>query len=280
MKNKLFGFGLILLVLATNACQKDVSITPVPERYQKLEKVATLGGLKQMLHHASGAIGITNLKPFGPESLLSGGGPSEVFASFSAEEGRATFGALMIQNTILTPSTYDYYQSGAEERATIQGYFGATQSVKLLDVEGASEAAILVEDIYLPKELFVHDPIERGRDYLAKTSTIHWNPDPHNTNGVFILIDFLPEGEENAGRFNSDFVSHRKLIYTEDDGEYQLQVTDFNKIPDGAYVSLLVGRGDYVETTGSNGRTYLVYSLTGATAWFQVMGNDALDGAQ
>ena len=257
----LFFFSILLF-----SCEKEAVLNVVPQKFQKLEKVASMHGLKQMLNNASGSIGIKNMKSFGLES----GGPSEVYASFFDANGRETFGALKIQDVSISPSEYDYYFSDPADRYTIQGYFGDIQPVKLYAAEGSSEEYVLNESIYLPQELYVQEPIQRGIDRISQTTTITWNPDPQNVNGVFILIDFLPGDAQNEGRFVTDFASHRKFIYTEDDGAYQLQTTDFNKVPSGAHVTFIVGRGDYVETIGSNDKSYIIYSFTGAIGMFVV----------
>ena len=264
-------FALILFISVYSvSCKKEKIFEAVAPQFRKLEKVTSMIGLKQMLNNASGSVGITNLKPFGPEQFLSGGGPSEVYADFFDSEGRVTFGALEVQGITITPSAFDYYKSDPSDRPTIQSYFGDVQPIRLYAFEEADEDLLFEQSIYLPKELFVYPPMQRGTYRITQTTTLRWNPDPQNVNGIFILIDFLPDGEENSGKYTTSFVSHRKLIYTEDDGAYQLQASDFNKIPSGAYVSFIVGRGDYVETIGSNDKSYILYSFTGAVADFFV----------
>ncbi len=272
MKNTYLSSLFCCCFLFFLSCQKESALGVVPEKFHKIEKVATMGGLNQMLNNASGVLKISNLKPFGPSKLLSGGGPSEIYASFSAETStsRETFGAIELQDLVINPGAYDYYKSDSEDRAIVQSYFGKMQTVKVYASKGATDKLLLHESIYLPKELFVSSPIERERNRITPSTSLQWNSDTQNSNGIFILIDFVPDNEENSGKYNLSFASHRKLIYTEDDGIHQFQLDDFNQIPSGAYVSFFIGRGDYLEAVGSNDKSYILYSLTGAVADFFV----------
>ena len=199
------------IVVNLVSCKKEKFFESVAPEFRKLEKVASVVGLKQMLNNASGSVGITNLKPFGPEQFLSGGGPSEIIGQFFDSEGnKITYGTLEVQGFNLNAGVFGYYYSTSADRFIIQDYFGNTQPVRLYASE-SNENLLFEQSIYLPHELFVHQPIERGTYRITQNTTLRWNPDPQNVNGIFILIDFLPDGERKQRKVHHLFCLPSKI---------------------------------------------------------------------
>ncbi|MEO1410081.1 MAG: hypothetical protein AAFW73_09360 [Bacteroidota bacterium] len=259
-------------IISLISCQQIDPIEDlIPKKFEKISQLAALNGLGPVLHEAVGTIAVTDLKSFGSEALWGGDAATGISGSFYDATGRVLHGPIVMGDIVVHPDIdIQYYSSQGEHRKTVQNYMGFNQIISLFPINGG-EVPLVEESIYLPRQLYVHDPFVRGGEGRISTgSTINWNADPNNHNGVFILLDYLPADEENAGLPSVDYLAHQKLLYTEDSGIYRFKPSDFQKIPDGGYTNILIGRGDYVFATGTDQETYIVYSFSGATTSFYI----------
>jgi hypothetical protein len=160
----------------------------------------------------------------------------------------------------------NYFNIGSSK--SLYALFGQKVNVTLNKSSFLREGSEFSTNIDLPIPVQVLSPIAVANSpeitTISKTQKINWVANTSSKRPINIIIDYT-----NQHPFNKsfqDFPKFKKLIETEDNGEYQLKPSDFEGIPTGACIQILVGRGDYVIPTNGAGQNYLIttYSLNRA----------------
>lgn len=254
---KIFSLQYMLLLalpLFVVACQKE-NIIQTP---RGLSHIAPLWGGSNT--PADGAVRIGGFEAL--QTVPSGA--HDISARFWDDQNKTIFhGDLMLDSLVLSPNSDGSYQSNEFQFDEVKSLYGKTVDIQLNGKAG-DPAVILQQSLYIPKDLVMSSPLKQSAtQVLARNTPVLWNPDPQNTKGVYILIEFDPEAEENAA-VNSTLQRYTyKLIQTDDDGVFTLSPDDFSNIPAGAIVDLWVGRGNYLIADGVSGvDKYKLYSYT------------------
>lgn len=245
---------LLALPLFVAACQKE-NITQTTKGLPRLEEAwgayntpvdgaVRIGGFKAMQTVPSGA--------------------HDIRARFWNDQNKTTFlGDLTLDSLVLSPNTEGVYQSNEFQFDEVKSLYGKTVNIQVNDNSG-NRTVVLQRGLYVPQDLVVSSPLKQSSSQVLQRNTpVLWNPDPQNTKGVYILIEFDPEAEENAAFNNGVRRYEYNLIQTEDDGVFTLSPDDFSNIPAGAIVDLWVGRGNYLIADGISGiDKYKLYSYS------------------
>lgn len=120
-------------------------------------------------------------------------------------------------------------------------------------------------EIYVPREVIITSPTyadDIESNTIAPGSVFTWEIDPDNTKGMVIMVEYRPEAIGNK-----DFVERgytdliRRAVVVDDNGEYALNETLFEDIPDGASVDLFIIRANYlIDETEEGGYSYTVWA--------------------
>ena len=143
---------------------------------------------------------------------------------------------------------------------TIEEMFGGNVQFDL-SVFGNSTKSDIGDicELYAPEIIRIEFPYIDSEDDLNplcyyKNFVVRWNKDDQNVNGVIIIVKWngmMAFGED----YPSSYVQH--ILHVNDSGETMLEESMFNEIPDAAFCSLYVLRGD-VENIGVSDETYRV----------------------
>lgn len=112
----------------------------------------------------------------------------------------------------------------------------------------------------------IYNPFSFNLNGGPRNTALSWNAD--NNNGkVYILILFQPNRAINENF--AAWGSVERYIETDDDGFYQLTSSDFNGVPPGGNVDVLVARGRTAiiggQTNGQSGISVQAYSSSTVT---------------
>ncbi len=256
MKNT-FIFSILLLTIFASCRKEDT--TDVVEGLPNMKDFLGLANAKK-----NGAINLSSQKTF--DIYSNSGQRDHVFVNgkfWNDDLVTQNYGALSIDSFILAPGSDGKYQSDFSNVADLKRSFGKTVTFQV-DKGDTERTVVLQSGFYVPADLIVSSPIKTAQNQVLQQSTlITWNQDAQNTKGVYILIEFDPEEEENAA-FNNGIRTYRyNLIQTDDDGSFALSPNDFSDMPAGATISLWIGRSNYEIIDGADGINQ--YAITAYT---------------
>lgn len=211
----------------------------------------------------NGAIQITSQKPMAIEAQSGHSNLWQVRGKFW-DDNSATiqYGLLSLDNFVLSPESSGIYQSESMlNNPGIGPLFGKTVMFQV-DRGDIDRTVVLQSGLYVPADLTLTSPVKTtSGQVLPKNTVLAWNADTNNTKGIYVLIEFDPEDQDNAA-FN-DGIRHYQynVIQADDDGSYALSNADFDGMPAGAKIMLWVGRGNYALIDGADGiNQYALYS--------------------
>ena len=121
----------------------------------------------------------------------------------------------------------------------------------------------LVKEVYVPETMRIAFPQYDSKNHRAplcydKDFVIRWNADSKNENGVLVIVRW--NGSVLFGEdFASSYVTHTRCF--PDNGSAKLDNSMFEGIPDTAYCTLLVLRGD-VENIDVDESDYQLFAET------------------
>jgi hypothetical protein len=241
-------FISVLLLTAFASCKKEDS-TDVVKGLPNMGDFLGLTNAKK-----NGGINLSSQKAFDISSNTGQRGLVLVNGKFWNDNlVTQNYGVLSIDSFTLVPGSDGRYQSDFSNKADLKGLFGKTVTFQV-DKGDAERTVVLQSGFYVPVDIIVSSPIKTAQNQVLQQSTlITWNQDAQNTKGVYILIEFDPEDEENAA-FNNGIRTYRyNLIQTDDDGAFALSPNDFSDMPAGATISLWIGRSNYEMIDGADG---------------------------
>jgi hypothetical protein len=184
----------------------------------------------------NGAIGLTSQKTFDAVSLSGQKNLWQVRGKFWGNDNKSLhYGNVSLDDFVLMPAPSGIYQSEAMlNNPELKPLFGKTVLFSL-DNGDAERTVVFQSGLYVPADITVSSPVKTMTNQELPTSTvITWNADANNDKGIYILIEFDPEDEDN-GAFNNGNRTYRyNLIQTEDDGSFTLSANDFSNMPIGA----------------------------------------------
>lgn len=249
----------ILTLIAFSSCRKEDTIKITNGLPRMEEALVVLNGDK------NGAIRISAQKTFDMQSVSGQKNLWEVWGKFWGDDNvTQKYGALSIDSFVLAPETSGVYQSKAMlNNPDLGPLFGKT--VGFLVNKGDTERTVVLQSsLYVPADITVSAPVKTvANQVLPLNTTIMWNPDANNAKGIYILIEFDPEDDDNTAFNNGNRTYQYNLIQTDDDGVFTLSANDFSDMPAGAKIMLWVGRGNYNIIDGADGiNKYSLYSYT------------------
>jgi hypothetical protein len=106
----------------------------------------------------------------------------------------------------------------------------------------ASDDTVFNDTLYVPKRMYVdyYDSIVDPGD------TIYWNSDGSNNIGVGVVVYFSSEHSNEMGGKPSTAAAQMNYDLITDNGYYVIPTSILDGIPDSVYVSIHMGRGNWV----------------------------------
>ncbi len=247
-KSTIYTFFILLIGLNYSCSKAEVEAT------DNLELSGLLDYIKLGSLHANraGNVGIFDAKGFGAEETFSSFESLQVLATFFDDDRTLkTYGSLQVGDMEFLPNQNEHYASRSNvDEQNIKRVFGEEIDIQLNGNDGARDV-IFSSQVKMPKRIYIRSPKKTSeyRQSINRNLTVKWNADSNNTKDVFIMIDFIPHDPDNKAF--SKKPAYRKVIQTKDDGAHTLGSSDFGKIPKGALIRLLVGRGVYTQTNNN-----------------------------
>jgi hypothetical protein len=213
----------------------------------------------------NGAIRLSSQKSMDAASVSGQKNLREVWGKFWSEDNKTLkHGTLSIDQYLLDPKSSGVYQSeGILNNPALEPLFGKAVEF-LVEEDDLNRTIVLQSGLYVPADITVSSPLKTSYNQVLPANTeIVWNPDTLNTKGVYILIEFDPEDDDNAAFNTNENEYTYNLIQTDDDGSFSLSANDFTDMPAGAKIFLWVGRGNYNLVDGADGiNKYALYSYS------------------
>jgi len=268
MKNSLKLLFAILVFISFSSCQKEGLFSKRKSGLSGMENV-----FFRLNPNKNGAIGIKSMKTFdiysasGQKNLWKVGG-----RFWGADNVTIQYGNLTLDDVVITPNTYGVYQSESMlNNPQLGPLFGKTVEFTV-DKGDIERTVVLQTGLYVPKDIIIYAPLRTTANQVLPLNTqISWNADTNNTKGVYILIEFDPEDQDNSAFANATSHYQHNLIHTDDDGSFTLSANDFSDMPSGAKIILWVGRCNNVMVDGQEGIVqYALYSYSIALDHFIV----------
>ncbi|MET0637729.1 MAG: hypothetical protein ABWZ25_16995 [Chitinophagaceae bacterium] len=181
-------------------------------------------------------------------------------ASFKRNGRYVNTGPVKINGrTVLTPDN-SYFYNYVENNSLSEG-LSLTGSNVQVSASGPSPMIPLVitNPIYLPKILYpTTDFFPHSTIRLGKSLPLSWDPDPNNQfKKVNIEISYYKGISQFNGPGMPDNIT--SLFYqVEDNGSFNVSLTDLSRFPKGCYVGISISRTSYLNTSGN----YALIALT------------------
>ncbi|MFK7771558.1 MAG: hypothetical protein AB8F94_05430 [Saprospiraceae bacterium] len=193
---------------------------------------------------------------------------ARITGQFYGTNGLEDKGDLTIGNNI-TISADD--QNRYETNTNLVDLYGNSNSITLAD----GSSIYFSENFSLPEMVKITYPsiyddfiIEQG------ASPITWEVDLNNNIGVAMIIEYLPTFPGNETFVNQGFdkiILNTKVIV--DNGSYNLESSDFEDIPDGALITVRIGRVECNSIVDSEtGGKYFAFGYSIVDAMGKYMG--------
>lgn len=212
-----------------------------------------VGKYQHFFRESDATIGISSYRyyPLGEETVMAFYDPINAGETKGSMICDDTPNILINGKNVFSPKT----KSGD---GSIVALFGSCISFNISGIGTSEKSRELSEiNLYAPQIIKVEFPSvtsEENRYPLCyyKKFVVRWNPDNHNSNGVIIIVKWngtMVFGED----YQSSCVHH--YICVPDNGTAELDESMFKGIPDAAYCSLFILRGD-IENIEINDVTY------------------------
>ncbi len=175
-----------------------------------------------------------------------------------------------VEDKMLSFDNYFYNESNNKSSAVItdmeiQEFYGNNFTI---DFE--SNAAVLKDSqsgadstasLYIPDLIHVQfSGLDAGKVVVG--STISWNFDGSNENGVVIAFEYSPYSQYDE-EISSQYPEGRLGgISVADNGEYVIKESDLQYLPNNALVSVYVGRAGFLISNDGNGNTFSIAGYT------------------
>lgn len=194
-------------------------------------------------------------------------------------------GNVLIGNNLMTPNSQGSY--GFDKTLPQKGLFGTTvsftlntplshddkssniQPVPVIPPGGGGGPVITTPPIYSPSAIYITNvPPSTPLTLTYNTSTtLTWNTDPNNSNGVVIMADYLPNRYINKDALAAGYATpSQSSMLVSDNGNTTIPWSFFSNLPPNGHVILWVARGNY--TIASNGNyNYKVGGYSAAAVW-------------
>jgi len=185
-----------------------------------------------------------------------------VFSATSTIPGNHSSYSLNTKTTVIQFNNFMYDEESGKStsvisNANLKDFFGKIQSFNLGDgmAKGEDEGKI-----YIPEVISASfSGLNNGR--IVAGTTISWNVDGNNENGVVIGFEYNPYAQ-SAQSIQIDQPEHVwKGVTLPDQGSYVITEEDMENIPNDATVTFYVARAGYIITTDGDED----YSLAGLT---------------
>lgn len=175
---------------------------------------------------------------------------------------------LRVEDKVLSFDNYYYNESNNKSSAVItdreiQEFYG-----NYFTIDFESNAAVLKDSqsgtdsttsFYIPDLIHVQfSGLDAGKVVVG--STISWNSDESNENGVVIVFEYSPYSQYDEDVSSQYPEGRLGGISVADNGEYTIKESDLQYLPNNALVSVYVGRAGFLIT--NNGNTFSIAGYT------------------
>jgi len=222
-----------------------------------LDAIGDFGKYGLFTEEADATIGISSSRyyPLGEERIMAFYDPTER-VSTKAEDNHA-YNIKINDKNVFAPFTRSSHGSikemfGGKVRFDLSAFGSSTKS------GGAN-----ITELYAPQIVRIEFPrvtVEEDLNPLCyyKNYIVRWNKDEDNANGIIIIVKW-----NGIMAFGEDYPSSyiQRLVCVPDTGEAELEELMFDEIPDAAYCSLYVLRGD-VDNVNIDDETYRLLAET------------------
>jgi hypothetical protein len=288
IKKQFIWLFTVSLMLTYVSCSHKESIKPVAqndnngilgiiERYYKMQSTKTEGSFMFQSN-------LTNNDPQMTKTVIMGGFFNDTKGVFETDGGDVSIGGKLLTNR---NGWYGYNK--VEPQA---GMYGTNVTFSLNPpISQGGSAAVLSQNgqkqnqgqsgsttlggstqsatIYSPKAITITNVAPRATVKLVPNTntTLTWNADPLDSNGVVIIADYLPARILNyytnkAG--NTHAISSSELVT--DNGSTTIPWSFFSSFPVGSHITLWVARGNYTILANKD-YSYKVGGYTAAAVW-------------
>ena len=280
MKNSLL---LSLLVVLLSNCQKDTTLVPAGQYIPG--NITWLFAPESETAHllslpVSGMISIGNHSFHHNQTTIPGesisiggyiqdqdGIPSD-FGTFAINGGTASIEAEAFQNQ------FGYSQLIGQSQYV--EFYHSTNSYSLEGNPGRNLPGFHHEQLYFPDAMIISSPPTQSGvgPGLEIGSTITWNADPDNPNGIAVVIELDPIDNMENKDLISPVQPIIKNIYVPDHGQLILTEEMMKDFPEHAILRIQLGRGSYRRIISNSSTQSLIvgvcnYTTQGFTFTFQ-----------
>lgn len=272
---KLFVFSLLLSILLVicASCSKKKEITKtspasaestdllsIIEKYYKFSTIKPDGKIMFQSN-------LTNNDPSLINTAVIGGVFYDKDGNVDKSPGKISIGGYQ-----LTPSENGTY--GFDKVLPQKGLFGTNVTFTVNKGNSNLAASSRIQNVatatlYSPQPISITNVAPRTPINLVTNTatTITWNADPNNPNGVIIIGEYLPTRYMNKKSLTAGY---SKMIESSkqvpDNGSTSIPWSFFSTFPPGGHIILWVARGNY--TILANGTySYQVGGYTAAAVW-------------
>ncbi|WP_430817892.1 hypothetical protein [Carboxylicivirga sp. RSCT41] len=253
-------FYLFISLAVLSACTKDVN--PIEEKGQGVLDPASFS--KFLEEKTDGVFSLTNSTTVamqtGDFAEVNGGFTNqEELKATNTTESFASIGGIDVFNTD---------KNGLKSSNAADKLFGSKVEF-IISKSGSLKSNridAVIDSMYVPyKLLLTHPELDFENDKIAPGTTFEWNEDPLNDQGVvFTLIYEAYNNSEEIQITNpKDFVRTEIVV---DNGKHVLTNALFKDVPEGAYLSLVITRGNYKFASATETESDDIFSLYAYTA--------------
>jgi len=262
--------------------QKDNNtMLDIIERYYKMQNTKTEGSFMFQSN-------LTNNDPKQTKTVLMGGFFNDTKGKFETDGGDVSIAGKLLTNkngwygydkvesqagmygtnvtfTLNTPIS----QGGSGASSQSQAAAGYNQKQTQSASSAPSAATTLSTTLYSPKPITITNIAPRTTINLVQnaSTTITWNADPLDSNGVVIIASYLPTRIFNVFPHSQGYttvLTSSELV--PDNGGTTLPWSFFSQFPQGSHITLWVARGNYTILANKD-YSYKVGGYTAAAVW-------------
>ncbi|HLK31050.1 MAG TPA: hypothetical protein VKT28_20900 [Puia sp.] len=259
----------------------DNSILNIIERYYKMQSTKTEG---TFIFESN----LTNNDPKITKTVLKGGFFNDVSGKFETDGGDVSIGGEVMTNKngwygfdkvgaqsgmYGTNVTFNLNppksQGGSGAAIQSQGDAGYNQKQNQSSAAVQSGATTLSTSLYSPKPITITNiPAKSSIKLTPNTNTtLTWNADPLDSNGVVIIADYLPTRIFNYYTNKAGYthaLTSSELV--PDNGSTTVPWSFFSQFPVGSHITLWVARGNYTILSNKD-YSYKVGGYSAAAVW-------------
>lgn len=261
-------------ILTLGACQKQPNEVRLAQQYIETPAFMAQGYENHICATETNINGYVNIHSYSTMGVA-GAVNARCSAMFFDQNGPTDRGVLSVGATDYSvANTSSLLYDGTVSNEVGESWFDHSKIIKLKD--GA--ATIFEDNFKFPKAINITSPTF-GEDFLpinTSNKVIQWNADSSNDLGISIIFKYRPPISTSAsvdasgGYSANEIINHTYL--SNDNGTYELQASDFQNIPIGATVHILLNRGTCNIVENTMGEKFRLVGLSSILGVFKYEG--------